>query len=109
MIILRTFIGSAHEGRVRVGQISWCGARARGGHGKACLLGLIDAISASQRIRIAPSLLEAAAENLLIPHYRIAGQIRFDPRDLDEWVKCHRIDEIGKGRRASRDSCSGIM
>jgi len=38
---------------------------------------------------------EAAAENFLIPHYRIAGQIRFDPHDLDAWVRKHLVDEVG--------------
>jgi hypothetical protein len=30
----------------------------------------------------------------LIPHYRIAGQISFDPVELDRWVRKHRIDEF---------------
>jgi hypothetical protein len=30
----------------------------------------------------------------LIPHYRIGEQIRFDPIELNRWVRRHKIDEI---------------
>lgn len=55
---------------------------------------LLDPISASQRLKIAPSLLEALAHSEMIPHYDIQGHIRFDPTELDDWVRLHRIDEI---------------
>jgi hypothetical protein len=35
----------------------------------------------------------------MIPHYRIAGQVRFDPVDLDRWVREHRIDEFAPSAR----------
>jgi hypothetical protein len=35
-----------------------------------------------------------APRGALIPHYRIAGKIRFDPVDLDKWVRCRKIDEV---------------
>jgi hypothetical protein len=33
--------------------------------------------------------LELGARNGLIPHYLIGEQIRFDPKDLDRWVREH--------------------
>jgi hypothetical protein len=52
---------------------------------------LVDAISASQILRLAPILIEQMAEDQQIPHYQIAGHIRFDPHDLHVWVAsiCH--------------------
>jgi hypothetical protein len=70
------------------------GSRVRGGHNNNSLIVLIDAISASQKLRLPPSLLEQMAEDLLIPHYRIGDQIRFDPVDLDKWMRCRLIDEV---------------
>jgi hypothetical protein len=69
--------------------------RIRGGHAKECVIALIDPITASSCLRIAPFLLEAGARHRLIPHYKISGQIRFDPIELDRWVKRHKIEEIG--------------
>jgi hypothetical protein len=73
------------------------GSRVRGGHNSHSLIVLIDAISASQKLRLPPSLLGQMAEDRLIPHYRIGTQIRFDPIDLDKWVRCRRIDEFELG------------
>jgi hypothetical protein len=64
------------------------------GEGRDCLITLIDAISASQKLRLSPTSLELGARNGLIPHYLIGEQIRFDPIDLDRWVRKHRIDEF---------------
>jgi hypothetical protein len=86
-------IGRARPERSHLGRI-YHGSRARGGHTSNNLIVLIDAISASEKLRIAPAILEAAAEHHMIPYYRIAGQIRFDPVDLDRWVRKHRIDEF---------------
>lgn len=94
MLILRTFIASSHETPIRLTEIRPCRARAREAHDKECLVELIDINSASDRLQIEPSILEAAAEHRMISHYRIAAQIRFDPHDLDEWIKTHRINEI---------------
>lgn len=85
--------GRARPGRSQLGRI-YHGSRVRGGHNPSCLIVLIDAISASEKLKIAPIILEIAAEHRLIPHYRIAGQVRFDPVDLDRWVRQHRIDEF---------------
>jgi hypothetical protein len=85
--------GRARAGRSQLGRI-YHGSRVRGGHGSNNLIVLIDVISASEKLRIAPAILEAAAEHHMIPHYRIAGQIRFDPVDLDQWVRKHRIGEF---------------
>jgi hypothetical protein len=84
--------GRARAGRSQLGRI-YHGSRIRGGHNSNSLIVLIDAISASEKLRIAPVILEIAAEHQLIPYYRIAGQIRFDPIDLDRWVRKHQIDE----------------
>jgi len=85
--------GRTRPGRSQLGRI-YHGSRVRGGHGSNTLVVLIDAISASQKLRIEPVILEAAAEHQMIPYYRIAGQIRFDPIDLGRWVRQHRIDEF---------------
>jgi TfoX/Sxy family transcriptional regulator of competence genes len=85
--------GRSRPGRSALGRI-YHGSRVRGGHSSNTLIVLIDAISASQKLRIAPAILEAAAEHRMIPYYRIAGQIRFDPVELDRWVRKHRIDEF---------------
>jgi hypothetical protein len=83
----------ARPGRSQLGRI-YHGSRARGGHNGNSLIVLIDAHSASEFLRIAPAILEIAAEQQLIRHYRIAGQIRFDPVDLDRWVRKHRVGEF---------------
>lgn len=70
-------------------------ARSRGGHDSSCLVVLIDPVLAGQHLGISPWILESAATHHLIPHYRIADQIRFDAHELDAWVKRHKIDEIG--------------
>jgi hypothetical protein len=85
--------GRARPGRSQLGRI-YHGSRIREGHNSNNLIVLIDAISASEKLRIAPVILEAAAEHRMIPHYRIAGKIRFDPVDLERWVRDHRIDEL---------------
>lgn len=85
--------GRARAGHSQLGRI-YHGSRVRGGHGSNDLIVLVDAHSASELLRIAPPILKIAAEQQLIPHYRIAGQIRFDPVDLDRWVRKHRIDEF---------------
>ncbi len=85
--------GRSRPKRSQFGRI-YHGSRVRGGHNSHSLVVLIDAISASQKLRLPPSLLEQMAEDLLIPHYRIGTQIRFDPIDLDKWVRCRRIDEV---------------
>ena len=85
--------GRTRPGRSQLGRI-YHGSRVRGGHNSNSLIVLIDAISASEKLWIAPVILEIAAEHHLIPYYRIAGQIRFDPVDLDCWVHKHRIDEF---------------
>jgi len=59
---------------------------------------LIDAHSAGELLRVAPAILEIAAEQQLISHSRIAGQVRFDPVDLDQWVREHRIGEFAPVR-----------
>ena len=90
--------GRARPARSQLGRI-YHGSRVRGGHGSNSLITLIDTVSASQTLRIAPAILEVAAEQRLIPYYRIAGQIRFDPVDLDRWVREHRIDEFTPSAR----------
>jgi|GEM_PF-4009275 len=89
--------GRVRAGRSQLGRI-YHGSRIRGGHNSNSLIVLIDVISASEKLRIAPAILEAAAEHHMIPHYRIAGQVRFDPVDLDRWVREHRIDEFAPVR-----------
>jgi excisionase family DNA binding protein len=86
-------IGRSRPRRSQLGRI-YHGSRVRGGHNSNSLIVLIDAISASQKLRLPPSLLEQMAEDRLIPHYRIGDQIRFDPIDLDKWLRCRRIDEV---------------
>ncbi len=86
-------MGRSRPRRSQLGRI-YHGSRLRGGHNNNDVIVLIDAISASQTLRLPPSLLEQMAEDLQIPHYRIGGQIRFDPTDLDKWVRCRRVDEV---------------
>lgn len=95
MMRLRTFISSHHEGRVRLSQIGPCFSRRRGSHNQTCLIELIDAATAGGRLSIEPATLEYVADACMIPHYCIAGDIRFDPNDLDSWVHRHKVDELG--------------
>jgi hypothetical protein len=90
--------GRARQGRSQLGR-AYHGSRVRGGHSSNTLVILIDAISASEKLRISPAILEAAAEHWMIPYYRIAGQIRFDPVDLDRWVRRHRSNEFAPTAR----------
>ncbi len=94
MIVLRTFARSHHEGRIRLTHITTgCRGRRRGATGGESV-GLVDAMSASQILGLAPSLIEQMAEDRQIPHYQIAGHIRFDSHDLHLWVSRRRVDEI---------------
>lgn len=54
---------------------------------------LIDAISASRKLGLSPLSLETGAVNGLIPHHWIDGQIRFDPLELNRWMREH-LDAI---------------
>jgi hypothetical protein len=83
----------SRPGRSQLGRV-YHGSRVRGGHNSNSLMVLIDAHYASELLRIAPAILEIAAEQRLIPHYRIAGQIRFDPVDLDRWARKHKIGVV---------------
>lgn len=96
MMRLRTFIPSRHEGRIRLSQIGPCSSRRRGSHNQTCLIELIDPATAGERLSVKPATLEYLADATMIPHYDIAGEIRFDPNDLNTWVRRHKIDEIGK-------------
>jgi hypothetical protein len=82
----------SRPGRSQLGRV-YHGTRVRGGHNSNSLIILIDAISASQKLRLSPTSLELGARNGLIPHYLIRDQIRFDPVELDRWAREHRIDE----------------
>ena len=95
MMRLRTFIPSHHEGRVRLSQIGPCFSRSRGSHNHVCLVELIDPTTAGRRLSISSATLEYLADACMIPHYYIAGEIRFDPNDLNTWVHRHKIDELG--------------
>jgi hypothetical protein len=68
--------------------------QAQGAHGGESVAGLVDAIWASQILGLDPSLIERMAEGRQIPHYRIAGQIRFDTHDLHVWVRRRRVEEV---------------
>lgn len=96
MIRLRTLCSTPHQGRARLPQINHPrhGARVRCGHNSDCLITLIDAVCASQKLRLSPTSLELGARHGLIAHYRIGEEIRFDPHDLDVWARKHRIDEF---------------
>jgi Helix-turn-helix domain len=89
-------------GRLELGEMAYSRAarqrsRPCSGHHHSPPITLIDAISASQRLRLSPTSLKLGARNGLIPHYRIGDQIRFDPVELDRWVREHldgiRTDE----------------
>ena len=95
MIVLRTFVSSHHEGRIRLTRITTgCRGRRRGAQGGESVVGLVDAISASQILSLDPSLIEQMAEDQQIPHYKIREHIRFDPHDLHLWVSRRRLDEV---------------
>jgi hypothetical protein len=83
----------SRPGRSQLGRV-YHGSRVRGGHNSNSLIILIDAISASQKLRLSPTSLELGARNGLIPHYLIGDQVRFDPVELDRWARKHRIGEF---------------
>jgi hypothetical protein len=70
-------------------------SRTRSSHDQSCLVYLLDVATASELLGLDSELLLAAAEQQLVRHYRIAGEIRFDPVDLQRWIQQHRIDESG--------------
>jgi hypothetical protein len=96
MIRLRTLCTTSHPGRARLPQIHHPrhGARVRCAHDRDRLITLIDAVCASQKLRLSPTSLELGARHEPILDYRIGEVIRFDRRGLDVWARKHRIDEF---------------
>jgi excisionase family DNA binding protein len=79
------------EGRIRRGSLQVLrlkgGKRVRSMHHDGCLIRLISADSASQRTGLSVRALETGASDGRLPHYYIGEQVRFDPVQLDRWVR----------------------
>jgi hypothetical protein len=68
--------------------------RTRGAHDSRTLLRLITVEQASERLGFSTTALELGARNGLIPHYYILGQTRFEPAELDRWIRQHHFDVL---------------
>jgi excisionase family DNA binding protein len=66
--------------------------RTRGAHDARTLLRLITVEQASERLGFSATTLELGAKNGLIPHYYILGHTRFEPAQLDRWIRQHHFD-----------------
>lgn len=60
---------------------------------------LIDAKAASQLLGVPYTWLLAQARANNIPHHRLGHYVRFDPNDLQTWLREERIEPYGAGRR----------
>jgi len=48
----------------------------------------------SQYIGVKPKTLYSWVSKRVIPHYRIMGLVRFNKREIDQWLtSCHKISE----------------
>lgn len=60
---------------------------------------LIDAKAASSLLGVPYTWLLAQARAGNIPHHRLGHYVRFDPNDLQAWLREERIEPYGAGRR----------
>jgi excisionase family DNA binding protein len=60
---------------------------------------LIDAKAASTLLGVPYTWLLAQARAGNIPHHRLGHYVRFDPDDLQTWLREERIEPYGPGRR----------
>lgn len=51
---------------------------------------LLTAQEVAERLQVPPSWLYAQARAGRFPHVRCGHYVRFDPRDVDEWIEARR-------------------
>jgi hypothetical protein len=68
--------------------------RTRGAHDTRTLVRLITVEQASERLGFSTTALELGAHNGLVPHYYILGHTRFEPAELDRWIRQHHFDVL---------------
>lgn len=68
--------------------------RTRGAHDSRTVIKLIDSAQASKLLGLSKTSLELGAKHLLIPHYLIQGRLRFEPAELNRWVRQHHFDVL---------------
>jgi hypothetical protein len=68
--------------------------RTRDAHDSRTLVRLINVEQASEHLGFSATSLELGAHNGLIPHYCILGHTRFDPVELDRWIRQHHFDVL---------------
>jgi hypothetical protein len=93
MIVLRTLTSASHGAPVRYLQVHH-GSRFRGAHNEHVLTALIDLHTACDRLSLRPTWL--LTETLLgrVPHYQLGENIRYDPHELQNWVKTRKVHAI---------------
>jgi excisionase family DNA binding protein len=69
-------------------------SRTRGAHDSRTLVTLITVEQASELLGLSSTSIELGAHNGLIPHYYIDGQTRFEPAELDRWIRQHHFDVL---------------
>jgi excisionase family DNA binding protein len=69
---------------------------------------LIDAKAASKLLGVPYTWLLAQARERKIPHHRLGHYVRFDPDDLQAWLREGRIGADGERPRARRDTTSTV-
>lgn len=57
----------------------------------ACLPQLVKADVISQSTGLSVKHVYRLAQQCQIPHYRILGSVRFNPRDFADWLDSHKI------------------
>jgi excisionase family DNA binding protein len=45
----------------------------------------------AERLNVSRGWLYKKIQAGIIPHFKIGGMVRFDPKDLDEWLSGHKV------------------
>jgi predicted DNA-binding transcriptional regulator AlpA len=57
----------------------------------SCLIKLVSAAVVAESIAWSPKHVYRLAQQGRIPHRRIEGSIRFDPREIADWIESFKI------------------
>jgi excisionase family DNA binding protein len=52
-------------------------------------------------LRLSPTTVYEMARRAAIPHYRLAGSIRFDPCDVERWLRDRRVEQLSISKRGN--------
>ena len=58
-------------------------------------VGLLDVDGAAERLSVSPRMVRKMIAERRIPHFKVGSLVRFDSKDLDEWLrKSCRVEVI---------------